>query len=225
MNSKTKRGLILGSVFMLLFLIMLMCVLNVDVRNIGAGHTSIGCSAVNKAFRNLVGVNMTLYKITDIMGIIVILIALIPVIFGVVQMIRRGIKNVDYDIWIVACAYAVLALFYAIFEIFVVNYRPVLMDGVIEASFPSSHTMLAVTILGVVAIFLWSRMDKKWLKITITCTLCVLAIALVAMRAVSGVHWLTDIIAGCMLGASIVSFYSAFASIAELKQKRNQSRV
>ena len=83
MNSKTKRGLILGSVFMLLFLIMLMCVLNVDVRNIGAGNTSIGCSAVNKAFRNLVGVNMTLYKITDIMGIIVILIALIPVIFGV----------------------------------------------------------------------------------------------------------------------------------------------
>ena len=84
------------------------------------------------------------------------------------------------------------------------------MDGEIEASFPSSHTLLIFVIIAT-AIIEANRYfsDKKTLKTVLTVIGILYIIVSVVLRLLSGVHWLTDIIASLLISASITFFYYA----------------
>lgn len=157
-----------------------------------------------------IGTHEAWYKITEALGVLPFLAAACFGGLGLYQWIRRkSLKRVDSDLFCLAGLYALAMAVYVGFEVFVVNYRPVLVDGQAEASFPSSHTVLAVVFLGSAALQLARRIRLPWLRISLS-ALCVLLAGIISVgRLLAGVHWLTDILGGILVGSALLFFYKA----------------
>lgn len=189
------------------FILWTALLFRVDVRPIGPNGSLVGLSTLNQFFHSATGVHMSLYAITDWLSLIPIIFAASFAILGLAQLIRRkSISKVDRNILILGGFYIIIMAFYILFEIFPVNYRPILINGVLEASYPSSTTLLTLCIMPTTAIQLNKRIKKPLVSIIHLFT----AFIIIA-RLVSGVHWLSDIIGGVLLSASLVNFYTAFA--------------
>ena len=120
----------------------------IDVRILGETQTQVGFAALNSWFHALTGVHMTLYTITDWLGLIPVCGCMGFGGLGLYQLIRRkSLRKVDFDILILGIYYVIVILGYLIFEMIPVNYRPVLIEGVAEASYPSSTTLLMLIVL------------------------------------------------------------------------------
>ena len=145
---KKDRNKLYGSLaFLAAFAIWTVLVCCADLQTIGPEGSSVGFAAVNGAFHNLTGVHWTLYTITDWLGLVPIGTALGFAVLGLVQLIqRKALRKVDRSILALGGFYLAVMAFYVLFEKAVVNYRPVLIEGVLEASYPSSTTMLALSI-------------------------------------------------------------------------------
>ena len=202
-----------GILFLFVFIILILLVKNVDVAAIGPQNTSIGLSSINKSFNELTGTNMFWYYFTQIMGIVAILIVVMFAAIGVMQLIKRkDIRKVDQCIIAAGCLYAVMLAFYVLFEKVVINYRPIIMpdETAPEASFPSSHTMLACVVLGSVFLLLPQYIDDKHSGKIIKIVCAVLMALTVIGRLVCGVHWFTDIIGGVFLSGALLMIFAAF---------------
>jgi len=208
-KNQTKRILALAAGA--LFLVLILLVRKVDVAAIGPEGTQIGLSGINRAVHEGIGVNFSLYSISQWIGYAALAAAACLAAAGLCQLIRRkSLMKVDRDILALGALYAVTAALYVFFEKFIVNYRPVIMPGETypEASFPSSHTMLFCVILGSAGILAVRHMKNNAGKAA--AALCWgLAIVGVALRTASGVHWCTDIVAGLLISAALLGWYSA----------------
>ena len=111
---------------------------------------------------------------------------------------------------------------YVLFEICIINYRPILVEGALEASYPSSHTMLACTLLAGSILALSSLLRNKTAKLLIAIGLSCIIAATVICRLLSGVHWITDIVGGLLLSAALVMFYSWSLQITQKEQNNSQ---
>lgn len=211
-----KLKFILSGIFGGLFAALIAAVKLFDVSAIGPEKTSIGFSHINKAFHNLTGTNPIFYGISEILGYLAMLLALCFVIIGLIQLItRKNPFKVDKEIYFLGGLYASTFIFYALFEIIIINYRPVIMlgDEHVEASFPSSHTLLSCVIFGSTAMLLYKYIKKRCLRIglQVTCYTCLAATVL--CRLVSGVHWLTDIVGGLLLSIALLLLYWGFLDL------------
>ena len=103
---------------------------------------------------------------------------------------------------------AVMAVF-VFFELFVINYRPVLIDGNLEASYPSSTTMLVMCVMPTALMQLRSRIKNRARNTAVSTAIAAFTAFMVIGRLISGVHWLTDIIGGALLSAGLVMLYAA----------------
>ena len=180
----------------------------VDVGGIGPEGSFVGFSKLNAAFHALTGVHMTLYTVTDWLGLVPIGVAFGFAILGIVQWARRkSLWRVDRDLFVLGGFYIVVMAVYLLFEVVVINYRPVLIEGVLEVSYPSSTTLLVLCVMPTAMMQLRARIKSRvWRR----CTLAVMAAFtgfMLVGRLVSGVHWLTDIIGGALLGAGLVTAY------------------
>ena len=72
--------------------------------------------------------------------------------------------NVDFSILILGGFYIVVAGLFLFFEICVVNYRPVLIEGILEASYPSSTTLLVLCVMPTAMMQLRSRIGQPRLR-------------------------------------------------------------
>ena len=192
---------------LLLFLIWIAIIKLVDVSAIGPEGTEVGLAGINKAIHEALGVNMILYKITDILGYVALLVAGLFALFGLVQLIKRkSLAKVDGAIYALAGLYVVTIGLYVIFEKVIINYRPVIMpdEVALEASFPSSHTMLACVIFGSAIVMIGKYIDNDMLRKLLIALAAVLLILVVAGRLVSGVHWFTDIVGGVLISGALV---------------------
>ena len=201
-----------GAVFAVLFLIWIALIKLVDVSAIGPEGTEVGLAGINKAIHEALGVNMTLYKITDILGYVALLVAGLFALFGLVQLIKRkSLAKVDGAIYALAGLYVVTIGLYVIFEKVIINYRPVVMpdEVALEASFPSSHTMLACVIFGSAIVMIGKYIDNDMLRKLLIALAAVLLILVVAGRLVSGVHWFTDIVGSVLFSAGLFCIYKA----------------
>ena len=189
---------------------LLILVKTTDVAPIGPEDTRIGLSRINGAIHEATVVKTAWYKITNYIGILSILVVVCFALLGLYQLIRRkSLSKVDRTIFILGGLYVLLALFYVLFEFVIINYRPIIMPGEthVEASFPSSHTMLAFVILGS-AMMVLDRYVKninicRGLKL-----LCgILILIAVFGRLISGVHWFTDIIGGVLISAGLLCLF------------------
>ena len=201
------------SIFCLMAFVLLTVLLRlVDVQPIGPNGSSVGFATVNQIVHNFTGVNWYFYYITDLLSIIPIFIVIGFAVFGLFQWInRKDIRKVDCDILLLGGFYIVVAAVYLLFETIVVNYRPVLVDGLLEPSYPSSTTMLVLCVMSTALIQIDSRFGKSVLKKILLFTIVLFVFIMVTFRLISGVHWFTDIVAGALLSIGLVLIYKAVA--------------
>ena len=218
MKRENKKYLIVGLCLMAAFVLWTAAVCLVDVQPIGPQDSAVGFAAINGAFHAMTGVHMALYNITDILSVIPLGCVVAFGMLGLVQLIRRkDLRKVDGDILVLGGFYIVVLAFFCLFEVLDINYRPVLIEGVLEASYPSSTTMLALCVMPSVMLQLRRRMKDGAAKRCTQAVLFVFTAFMVIGRLISGVHWLTDIIGGALLSAGLVLLYDSISCMEEKK--------
>jgi undecaprenyl-diphosphatase len=193
------------------FVLWTVAVCTIDVRAIGPEGSEVGFGALNQWFHKLTGVHLSLYYATDYLSLIPLGIAAGFAILGAAQWIKRkSLTKVDRDILVLGGLYVAVIGAYAFFELFPVNYRPIWIEGRLEASYPSSTTVLVACVMSTAVMQLKSRVKAPRPRTCLCYAMTVFAALMIACRLVSGVHWLTDIVGGLLLSACLVSSYRLF---------------
>ncbi len=220
MKRKSKIRFISGLIFITLFIMWTLAVVSVDVKPVGVNGTSVGFATLNTWFHNLTGVNMTLYNITDWAGLVPIFICMFFGLVGLVQLIKRkSLLKVDLDIIALGIYYIIVISSYIIFEMIPINYRPILINGFLECSYPSSTTLLVLSVMPTVIFQSNKRLQNPKIKKTTMFITIVFSLFMVIGRLVSGVHWLTDIIGSCFLSAGLFYIYKAVVLLNKIWSK------
>ena len=216
MKRENKRRLCAGAGLLAAFALWTAAVRIVDVRPIGPEGSTVGFAAANGFVHSLTGVHMSLYVLTDWLGLIPIGAAAGFALLGLVQWIRRkSLWKVDRSLLALGGFYLAVMAAYVCFEMCVVNYRPVLIDGRLEASYPSSTTMLVLCVMPTAAMQLNARMRDGALRRCVVFAINAFTILMVAGRLLSGVHWFSDIIGGALLSAGLVMMYASASGLDE----------
>jgi undecaprenyl-diphosphatase len=93
---------------------------------------------------------------------------------------------------------------------FPVNFRPVLIEGYLEASYPSSTTLLVLCVMPTAMMQFSFRIKNPIIKCGAQGSVGTFTIFMVLGRLISGVHWFSDIIGGIFLSAGLILMYYAF---------------
>lgn len=217
---KKNFDILLASLIMLLFIIYTIIIKIVNVGAVGPLGSKVGMSTINNAVHNFLGVHMWLYNLTDWLGLVPIAIIFAFAVFGLVLWIKRkSLIKVDKEILALGIFYILVACAYLFFEFVVVNYRPVLIEGYLEASYPSSTTMLVMTVCLSSIVALKKYFKNKNLFLTVKIVLIAFTIFMIVGRLISGVHWLTDIIGGIILSCSLLNMYLFLNRVLIFKSK------
>ena len=210
---KKNWKLLVGAAFLFLFLVLIVLLKTVDMGTDGATGKEIGLSSVNFAARDAIGEHYALYDLTQYLGYFAILIAAGFAVWAFVRFCfaRFSLRKMGFDFLVLAALYVAVLLFYVFFELVVINYRPVLLDGAAEASFPSSHTMLSITVFVSAAKILYRRFNPRVSPILFSLPFWALAAFVAVARLFSGVHWLTDILGGVLLSLALIFLFSFFS--------------
>ena len=219
MNMKEKRNLLTGIGLISAFVLWTVLIQCVDVQAVGQNGTKIGLAAFNVWFHQLTRVHMILYTITDWLGFVPIFICLCFGALGFMQMVkRRSLLRVNPDLVLLGVYYVIVIACYLIFEMIPINYRPVLIEGRLEASYPSSTTLLVLAVMPTLIFQVYRRAMNPLTKIVIVVSTIVFLAFMVIGRLVSGVHWATDIVASILLSAGLFMLYqSAVMYVARIK--------
>ena len=208
MKEIEKKNIRIALCLLFAFVLWTQAVCFIDVRDVGPQGSVVGFSVFNVFVHELTGVNMALYTLTDWLGLVPIMFVLGFAVLGLVQWIARGhLLKVDYSILALGAFYVIVLGLFVFFETFVVNYRPVLIEGRLEASYPSSTTMLVMCVMPTSIMQLESRIKNTALRLVCAYVIIAFTLFMVIGRLVSGVHWCSDIIGGAMLSAGLVMLY------------------
>ena len=208
MTKNNQKTLYTAICMLVAFVLWTIAIQIIDVKAIGPQYSPVGFAALNQLIHNITGVNMFLYTITDWLGLVPLCFAMGFALLGFVQWIKRKrILKVDYSILVLGGFYVLVIAMYIFFEVFVVNYRPILINGILEASYPSSTTMLVMCIMPTAIMQFNNRIKNKTLKKLISTVIIVFIFFMVIGRILSGVHWITDIVGGALLSCGLVMLY------------------
>ena len=208
MEQINKRRLVWGAGFVAAFVLWTVLVRFIDLRAIGPEGSQVGFGALNRFVHDLTGVNLILYTLTDWLGLVPIAAAVGFAILGLVQLIKRkSLKKVDRSILALGVFYVVVIAVYLFFEAVVINYRPVLIYGYLEASYPSSTTMLVASVMPTAAMQISLRIKNTLFRRCAMSAIGAFTAFMVVGRLISGVPWITDIIGGVLLSAGLVTIY------------------
>jgi undecaprenyl-diphosphatase len=182
----------------------------IDVQPIGPENSRVGFAALNQFVHQLTGVHMGLYMLTDWLSLIPLGFVAGFGFLGLFQWIqRKSLLQVDRSILVLGGFYLLTGAVFLFFEKFVVNYRPVLMEGILEASYPSSTTMLVLCVMLTAAMQIKRRIRNKNLQHLMVSAVTIFTALMVIGRLMSGVHWFTDIIGGILLSMGLVALYAS----------------
>lgn len=206
---REQRKYLIGAVGSLTaFLLWTAVVCTVDVQPIGPKGSEVGLATVNGYFHDLTGVHLALYTLTDWLSLIPFGVMVGFALLGVTQWIgRKSLRAVDGTIFVLGGFYVAVMAVYLLFECVVINYRPVLLEGILEASYPSSTTMLVMCVMPTAVMQLRERIKNRTFRWWICTAMTVFAVCMVVGRLLSGVHWLSDIIGGGLVSAGLVLMY------------------
>ena len=219
MKKSGKRTLVIGIMLIIAFAVWTILIQMVDVQQVGLNGTDIGLATFNCWFHKLTGTNMPLYIITDWLGIVPLVICMIFATIGLIQLIkRRSLLQVDYGIIILGIYYILVMLGYFVFEMIPINYRPVFINGHMEASYPSSTTLVVLSVMPTLIFQCNRRIKNAWVKIVINIVSIIFSAFMVIGRLLSGVHWITDIIGSIILSAGLFLIYKAVVLLCAKKE-------
>jgi undecaprenyl-diphosphatase len=214
LKRENKRLFLIAAGALAAFVLWTVLVRIVDLQQIGPEGSVVGFAAFNAFVHGLTGVHMGLYELTDLLSVIPLAIIGGFGFLGLVQWIKRkSFAKVDYSILVLGGFYIVVLAIFALFEVLAINYRPVLIEGKLEASYPSSTTMLVMCVLPTAVMQLRGRIQNPVLNHSVSFVLGVFTGFMVVVRLISGVHWVTDIIGGALLSTGLVVLYAAFIKL------------
>lgn len=206
MKTKLKISLIFSLLFFAAFITLIVLVKSVDVARIGDSQVEIGLSTVNEKIFGRYGYLKFWHKLTNVLGYLSLFVAAFFVVYGIISLIKvKKISKLDKDFFALAASYVIMAFFYILFEKAIVNYRPIILNGKLEASFPSSHTMLTLVILGTAIVEIQRKIKNSTARYALTVVCEIIMAVMVVGRLLAGVHWFTDILGGVLLSGFIVS--------------------
>lgn len=181
-----------------LFIIFVLTILvkTVDIHYNEITKSNIGLYSLNKLFLNN-NLNV-LKKISDIIFIFSLILIIIMFILLLMTYIKNKQINTKYKHFI----YYIIVLFviWILFDkVLIINYRPILIDGLKEGSYPSTHIMVVTYVLLSISYLL-----KDKIKTNYALTLNILSIVLILItfigRILSQMHWFTDGLCGLLIG-------------------------
>ena len=208
MKKRKQVSLYVSVVLLVIFVLWTFFVRFVDVEPIGPNGSPVGVAGLNGYVHDIIGVHMPLYTITDWLGIVPIGIVLVFSAIGLIQLIKRkSFFRVDRSILALGGFYIVVIAVYIFFEAIIINYRPVLINGNLEASYPSSTTMLVMCVMPTAIMQFNDRIKNPTLRRCVEFAIIAFIVFIVICRFVSGVHWITDIIGGALLSVGLVMRY------------------
>ena len=217
-----KKSLIQFVAVTLIAVVFTVLVKIVDVGFVSSTGSLVGFSSVNIPFSQKFGFNPIFYKVSEVLGYLIFLVIAVFAFIGCYQLIKRkSLMKVDKDLYALAITYVFTFALYIFFDkVLVINLRPIIMAGesIAEPSFPSSHTLLAVSVLGT-AISECGKIRRKSFRVSLVIVLAILMGATVLSRLFSGVHWVTDIVAGILWGEVMMTLYQLFSTLFSKEEK------
>lgn len=221
---KAKATVLVGIILFALFVVFTYLAGHVDVAPIGPNGSKVGFAGINGVFRDMIGTGMFWYYLTEVYGYLSLLLMAGFAFLGAYKLIKfKSIKKVDPEIICLGIFYVIVLGIYAFFEKFIVNYRPVILDPEegLEASYPSSHIMLIVFVMGSTAVAIASMVRKEAASyakaIVLVCDL--IGMTGIIGRLLSGVHWITDIFAGLVAATSLLIIFQGVIGIINEKRE------
>ena len=219
-----KKILTAAAGLLVLFALWTAAIMYIDVQPIGPEGTAVGFAGLNGRFHALTGVNWLLYTVTDWLGLVPILICGCFGILGLCQWIKRKrLFLVDPDILLLGVYYLLVIAGYLFFEMVPVNYRPILIDGYLEASYPSSTTLLVLSVMPTLKFQADRRCGNRAVRRLAAAFSILFSAFMVIGRLVAGVHWATDIIGSVFLSAGLFLLYRG--AVARADEKKNESKL
>ena len=204
---------------MIIFIIWTWLVQCVDVKISPVTGTKVGFASFNFWFHELTGVHMSIYTITDWLGLVPAFICVAFGILGMIQMVKRkSLLKVDLDIILLGIYYVVVIAGYLIFEMIPINYRPIFIEGRLEASYPSSTTLLVLSVMPTLTFQAKRRMKNDVMKKRVHLFTILFSAFMVVGRMISGVHWFTDIVGAGLLSSGLFFAYRAVTELVNHKK-------
>ena len=214
MKKETKKNFGIAAILLGAFVLWTVAVRLVDVQPIGPQGSAVGFATINGWVHDLIGAHMALYTVTDWLGLVPIAFAIGFALLGLIQWVKRKhLRQVDFSILVLGGFYLLVMAAYVLFEMLVINYRPVLINGCLEVSYPSSTTMLVLCVMPTTLMQLNARIKSQTLKRWVGFGITAFILFMVIGRLLSGVHWFTDIIGGAVLSAGLVMLYYSITSL------------
>ena len=214
MRKEKQNSLWIALGLLIAFMVWTVAIKFVDVQAIGPQESTVGFAKINQFVHNLTDVHMTLYTITDWLGLVPLMVAMGFGILGLCEWIKRKhILRVDYSILVLGGFYIVVMVAYILFEMVVVNYRPTLINGYLEASYPSSTTMLVMCVMPTAIMQFNTRIKNTILRRFTSVVITAFIAFMVIGRLISGVHWFSDIIGGVLLSSGLVLMYRFISNL------------
>ena len=218
---KEKRDLLNGGGLIGAFALWTVMIQCIDVQAVGQNGTRIGFAAFNVWFHQLTGVHMMIYTITDWLGLVPIFICLCFGMLGFVQLIRRkSLLRVDPDIILLGIYYVLIIFGYLFFEMVPINYRPILIEGHLEASYPSSTTLLVLSVMPTLQFQVDRRVENSQIRRVTAVFVIAFSIFMVIGRLISGVHWASDIVGSILLSTGLFFLYRSSVLLADGKRAK-----
>ena len=209
-----------GIGFLIVFLLWTVLIRCVDVQAAGPNGTKVGFAAFNLWFHGRTGVHMTIYTVTDWLGLVPIAVCLGFGMVGFLQLIRRkSLLMVDPDIILLGVYYILVIIAYLVFEMVPVNYRPILIGGVLEASYPSSTTLLVLSVMPTLKFQIDRRAEKPLIRNAAGVFAIMFSAFMVTGRLIAGVHWATDIIGAIFLSRGLFLLYRYAACVTDRRRE------
>ena len=208
-----KKSVIISIILIALCILYTVVVKEVNVSTIGPNESKVGLSCINDFFKDIIGVNKGFYTITNYMDIVLVLIPAIYGSIGLGQLIKRkSFKKVDRELYILAIFYSIVILTYVAFEHITINYRPVLINGELDLSYPSSHTLAAICICGSAIIINFKLFKDKGIFKYISIFSTISMFIIILGRLLSGYHWFSDIIGGLLISSTLLYIFNNLLS-------------
>jgi len=223
MRRSLKISFIFSSILFIFFVAFTILLTNINVSNVGPLNSKVGLAFINDVMFKLFGASSLFDKLSDILLILSFLMIVAFIALGIYQLIKRkSFKKVDSELYILALIYILIAICFVVFEIVEINYRPVLVDGKLEASYPSTHVLIIFTVFATAIFMLKNYIKNKTLRSVLTSICYLFMLASVIFRLFSGMHWFTDILGALILSTALTTLFKAFDIL--IKEKRNTKK-
>ncbi len=218
---KNKTSFTMSLILLAVSVIFTLLVAFVGKAPVGPENSEVGFAALNAALHDQFGYNTVFYGISSVLGYLTILTALINCVSFLVNLVKKkDLRMVRADLTATLGIYILLAVLYLVFEFVVINFRPVILEEGLEASFPSTHSMLAIAVMFSAAQQVRTGMKESGIR-NILILLCVLTGVLTPVtRFFSGVHWFTDILGGVLYGLFLTSLFAPLRETIRAGQRR-----